>query len=310
MIGKEVQMAVEKLKSPELASALMIQSVVLREVHLFMHEKGVLQLLPVMISPITDPLNHSVMDGEISYYDSRLQLTKSMILHKQLSLVGKRDAVYVISPNVRLETMEKGATGRHLLEFTQVDYELKGKSAKDVIGLTEKLFVRIVGRVLEECGPELELFPRIPAIPHSPFKKYDSKELQGEYGDDWEGIISSISTEPVWVTNHEREFYDKEDPQKPFSYLNYDLIYPEGFGEALSGAEREHEYVRILERMHRKKMDLGPYKAYLEVAREGLLHPSAGAGFGVERLVRYICGAKRIEDISPFGKVPGGRFVF
>ncbi|MFH0971983.1 MAG: amino acid--tRNA ligase-related protein, partial [Candidatus Micrarchaeota archaeon] len=130
MIGREVQMAVGKLKSEKLASALRIQSVVLQEVHRFMQKRGVLQLLPVMISPITDPLNHSVMDGEISYYDDKLQLTKSMILHKQLSLIGSSNAIYIISPNVRLETMDKGSTGRHLLEFTQVDFEIKGSTAK------------------------------------------------------------------------------------------------------------------------------------------------------------------------------------
>ena len=45
---------------------------------------------------------------------------------------------------------------------------------------------------------------------------------------------------PFWVICHKREFYDKEDPERPGHYLNYDLIWPEGFGEALSG-----EYLKI-----------------------------------------------------------------
>ncbi len=43
---------------------------------------------------------------------------------------------------------------------------------------------------------------------------------------------------------------------------------------------------------------------YIEFARRGL-PPSAGFGIGIERLVRYICGFKRIDDVHPFPKVPG-----
>ncbi|ASJ06545.1 hypothetical protein A3L08_03985 [Thermococcus pacificus] len=47
------------------------------------------------------------------------------------------------------------------------------------------------------------------------------------------------------------------------------------------------------------------FKPYLEVAKAGLLRPSAGAGIGVERLVRYIMGAKHIAEIQPFSRILG-----
>ena len=310
MLGKEMQMVVDKLESKKLTAILRVQSCVLKEVCDFMHEKKVLQLLPVMISPITDPLNHSVMDGEITYYEDKLQLTKSMILHKQLSLLGDRSAIYIVSPNIRLELKEKSATGRHLLEFSQVDYELKGKNASDIMAFTEELLFRIFTRVKKECSQELESLGREFRIPHFPMKVYDSKELEKMLGTEWEKLISEKSSEPIWVTNHEREFYDKEDPKRPFSYLNYDMIYPEGFGEGLSGAEREFEYNQILERMKRKGMSFEPFKHYLQIAREGLIEPSAGAGFGVERMVRFITGQAKISEVAPFAKVPGEKFVF
>jgi asparaginyl-tRNA synthetase len=310
MLSPGMQIAVDKLQSKELAFALKAQSVVLSQVHEYMREKGVLQLLPVIVSPITDPLNHSVLDCELTYFGERMQLTKSMILHKQLSLIGSREAIYIISPNVRLETLEKGSTGRHLLEFTQVDFELAGKDSIYIMKFMEELLGRIIGRVREDCGPELEYFGRSLKTPKFPLKKYDSQTLQEKYGPDWEKTASALATEPFWATNHEREFYDKEDPSKPFTYLNYDLVYPEGFGEALSGAERESGHEQILERMKRKKMDLEPYSSYLEVAKAGLLKPSAGAGFGVERMVRYITGSKHIRSVSPFAKVPGEKFIF
>ncbi|MFH1750854.1 MAG: asparagine synthetase A [Candidatus Micrarchaeota archaeon] len=310
MVKTEMQIAVSKLGSSKLTAILRVQSAVMQEVHDYMHENGMLQLMPVMISPITDPLNHSVLDGEISYYGEKLQLTKSMILHKQLSLLGARDGIYVVSPNVRLEKKERGSTGRHLLEFTQVDFELKGKKVADVMAFVERLLGRIYARVSKDCASDLSILGRSLKSPVFPLKVYDSIALKRMLGPDWEGSISKSASDPIWVTNHEREFYDKEDPSRPNTYLNYDLIYPEGFGEALSGAEREHGHGQILERMRRNRMDLRPYCAYLDVAKAGLLPPSAGAGFGVERLVRYLCGARHIEEVAPFAKVPGGKFVF
>lgn len=305
-----MQEVVTKLQGKDLSYALNIQSAVLSKVHQFMHSKGAVQLLPVMISPITDPLNHSVLDSEITYFGEKMQLTKSMILHKQLSLLGGSELIYVVSPNIRLETMDKGATGRHLLEFTQVDFELRGKKSSDVMQFMEELYGQIIGSVKNKCQYELDYFGRSLSIPSFPLKTYDSADLLGKFGPEWEKIASQTAIHPFWVTNHEREFYDKEDPAKPKTYLNYDLIYPEGYGEALSGAEREHEYMQIRKRMARKHMDEGPFASYLEIAKAGLLFPSAGAGFGVERLVRFLTGKTHIESVAPFAKVPGGKFVF
>lgn len=299
-----------KLGSKELAASLGVQTEAMKAVHDYMYRHCVMQLMPVVISPITDPLSHSVFDASIDYCGTKLQITKSMILHKQLALAGGLDAVYIVSPNVRLETPEKGESGRHLLEFVQVDYEMKGRSMEEIMRFSEKLFAEIVLAVTRKRKSELALLGRELRPLELPFQAFDSRELEKEYGKDWEKAVSEASKMPVWVTSHEREFYDREEPDRPFSYRNYDIIYPEGFGEGLSGAEREWEYERLLERMKRKGMDLQPYKKYLEIARMGRLVPSAGAGFGVERLVRYCCGLKHVADVAPFAKVPGRPLVF
>jgi len=308
--GEGLEETLRKIGSAEMRSALGVLGEAMRVVHGRMHSEGVVQLMPIMISPITDPLNHSVFDASIDYCGTKLELTKSMILHKQLALAGGLDAVYIISPNVRLEKPEKGESGRHLLEFVQVDYEMKGRSMEQVMRFSEELLAEIVEAVRMRRGRELEALGRELRAVELPLKVFDSRELEQEYGAEWESAVSEASRTPVWVTSHEREFYDREDPARPFTYRNYDIIYPDGFGEGLSGAEREWEYGRILERMGRKGMELGPYAAYLEVARKGLLVPSAGAGLGVERLVRYCCGLEHIADVRPFAKVPGRPLVF
>jgi len=110
------------------------------------------------------------------------------------------------------------------------------------------------------------------------------------------------------VMDHYREFYDREDPQGG-KHLNYDLVYPEGFGEGLSGAERETDCEVILRKMKERGTDPREYSTYLEIARKGKLRPTAGGGFGVERLVRYLTGKRKIRDVCMFPRVPGERIV-
>jgi len=83
-----------------------------------------------------------------------------------------------------------------------------------------------------------------------------------------------------------------------------DLIYPEGFGEALSGGEREYEHQRIRKRIEQFGMKPEVLNWLLEFAKLGI-PKSTGFGIGVERLTRFCCGLKRIEDVSLFPKVPG-----
>jgi asparaginyl-tRNA synthetase len=83
-----------------------------------------------------------------------------------------------------------------------------------------------------------------------------------------------------------------------------DLIYAEGYGEALSGGEREYQYEKIKRRIEQKGIDLKAYEIYLQFAEKGLF-PSTGFGIGIERLTRYICGLPRIEETRLFAKLPG-----
>jgi len=56
-------------------------------------------------------------------------------------------------------------------------------------------------------------------------------------------------------------------------------------------------------------MDLAPYESYLAVAEKGLLKPTAGGGFGVERLIRFLTGKKHIREVTLFPRIPGEKIV-
>ncbi len=278
----------------------------------FFRKQGFKQLLPIVLSTITDPLGPDpgssvIMTGEITYLDQPLVLTQSMILHKQIAIKKGLDKLFILSPNVRLEHPRRKSSGKHLFEFTQIDFEMAHACMHDVMRFTEKFVSSLFKHIEETHASLLSKYSRSLPTFSSQLPMFKLADLIDQYGESWEEQKSKEMDVPFWVVSHKREFYDKEHPEHPGEYLNYDLIYPEGFGEALSGAEREHEYERILHRLERdakEGLDVSKYSRYVELAKEGLV-PTAGAGIGVERLVRFILGAKHVGDVQLFRRVPG-----
>lgn len=301
-----VEKQYKRVRSEVVRSALKVQSEVLQATGDFLRRQGFIEILPVIMSPVTDPLRHATGKAEVEYYEHRYQLTRSMIFHKQIALLA-HNKIFAFSPNIRLEPIELADTGRHLAEFTQLDLEMKGATREEVMDLGEDLLIYTLSQVKGRCWEELEFFKRDLVIPNKPFKRINYREAYDRYGGNFEVVISQQHQEPIWIIDiiiEAREFYDLEDPERPGTLVDMDLVYPEGFGEALSGGEREHTYESALRRIEMKGLDPEDFRLYLEFARRGL-PPSAGFGIGIERLTRFICGLKRIEDVALFPKIPG-----
>ncbi|MEM3445264.1 MAG: asparagine synthetase A [Thermoplasmata archaeon] len=267
-------------------------------------ERGFKWMLPVMLSFVTDPLwpepsSTQMTAPEVEIYGKKMKLMHSMILHKQIAVSMGLDKIFVLSPNIRIERPERD-DGHHAYEFTQLDFEIVNAKMGDVMALVEEFVSKTADAVRETVwerfGREIPVFQR-------PFKVYTMEEVVKDYGSDRE--LSRLSTQPFWIIDISREFYDKEDEARPGHYLNYDLIMPEGYGEVLSGGEREHEYEKIIAKLERAKLSPSNFWPYLEIARKGLLKPSAGAGIGIERLVRYFTGLPHIEEVQVFPRIPG-----
>lgn len=275
-----------------------------------LRKKGFIEISPVLLSPVTDPLNHPTDPKDIKCYGKKYHLTQSMIFHKQIAM-KTLDKIFVFSPNVRLEPLERKKTGRHLFEFSQLDLEIKKASREEVINLCEELMISLIKHVKKHCQKELKELERELKTPKKPFKKITYNEAYKKYGKEFEDTISKKYKQPVWIIDiplKTREFYDKEDPEKPGILRDMDLIYPEGYGEAISGGEREYEYEKIKKRIHKKGQKISQFKEYVKIAKEGL-PPSAGFGIGIERLTRFICGLERIEEASLFPKTPGKKCI-
>ncbi len=287
-------------------AVLRIQSEVLAAAGAFLRREGFFEILPVLLSPMTDPLHHETYSSVVDYYGVPYQLTKSMIFHKQIAL-RTLPRIFCFSPNVRMEPAERAAAGRYLAEFVQLDLEVRGATRADALRLGERLLVTVLECVADRCADELSRLGRQLHIPTAPFREIPYAEAARSFGEPFDDALSRTLTEPAWVIDfprHVREFYDREDPARPDVLLDMDLVYPQGFGEALSGGEREHEPRHIRDRLRRDGIPEARFAAYLKIADRGLPR-SAGFGIGIERLTRFIAGLERIEDARLFAKLPG-----
>ena len=296
----------KRFKDEKIKKAISVKSKIRKEITDFLRDKGFVEISPVVISTETDPLFHATGRAEFDYYEGKYQLTRSMILHKQISLLT-HDKVFAVSPNVRLEPVELADTGKHLVEFTQIDLEVKDAARDDILKLGEELFVNVLSNLKECCKEELNYFDRELKIPKTPFDRVKYHHAYNKYGRIFEEVLSQEKEDPFWLIDfpsEEREFYDKEDTERPGILRDMDLIYPEGFGEALSGGEREYEKDRILKRIEEQDLKPENFSNYLNYAEQGL-PKSAGFGIGLERITRFVCGLDEIKDPILFPKIAG-----
>ncbi|AAL82075.1 asparagine synthetase [Pyrococcus furiosus DSM 3638] len=282
--------------SREISPTLDIQTKILEYMTDFFVKEGFKWLLPVIISPITDPLwpdpaGEGMEPAEVEIYGVKMRLTHSMILHKQLAIAMGLKKIFVLSPNIRLESRQKD-DGRHAYEFTQLDFEVERAKMEDIMRLIERLVYGLFRKAEEWTGRE---FPKTKR-----FEVFEYSEVLEEFGSDEKA--SQEMEEPFWIINIPREFYDREVDG---FWRNYDLILPYGYGEVASGGEREWEYEKIVAKIRKAGLNEDSFRPYLEIAKAGKLKPSAGAGIGVERLVRFIVGAKHIAEVQPFPRIPG-----
>jgi len=298
-----VDRALKHLKDPRVRAGILLHTHVRASLAGALRRRGFVEIPPVLVAPLTDPLNHPVEDPRINYYGHSFQLTRSMIFHKQLALLA-HPRVFCFSPNLRFEPRERRDTGRHLVEFTQLDLEVREARREEVMDLAERLLVDVVRRVQRQASSVLrELGRTLPSL-DPPFSRVRWREAREREGPDFEMKLSRASRQPFWIVDVpllEREFYDREDPQRPGILRDMDLIYPEGYGEALSGGEREFELEAIRRRIEAKGQSTNDFRWYLEAAAAGL-PPSAGFGIGIERLVRWLGGFPDVAYATPFPK--------
>ncbi|MFA5995070.1 MAG: amino acid--tRNA ligase-related protein [Patescibacteria group bacterium] len=62
--------------------------------------------------------------------------------------------------------------------------------------------------------------------------------------------------------------------------------------------------------MDERHMDKSAYEIYLDLAKEKLIPQTAGAGFGLQRLLRYLTGIRTMEQVVLFPRSPREPIIF
>ncbi len=316
---ESVRFRYRAIRHPRMKLILKVQDQILTSLREFLRNKGFTEILAPIIGPATDPGIRGAKQVSIQYYDAPFKIMSSMILYKQM-IISSVEKIFALSPNIRLEPPESTKTARHLAEFRQIDLEMIYASYDDAMNTAEELLISVVRDVRGNCSEELKGLGRELNELRGPFKRLTHKEAvellrsKGykmsyveEIPWDAEVALSTWHEAPFFVYDYpltSRGFYDREDPNRPGILRDFDMLYPEGFGEAISGGEREHTYEGVLKRMKLTGVDPDEYSWYLQMLKEGVPH-SVGFGIGVERLTRWICGLKTIWEAVPFPKVPG-----
>jgi len=300
---------IEEMGSEQKQAILEIQTSVLNSMTRRLSESDFTWILPVILAKATDPLwpdpGASIEKRiEIEIYGHRVRTMQSMIIHKRVLVSLGPERFFSLSPNIRIETRERAKTGRHLYEFTQLEIEMANGKMGDIFRIFEDLIKSSITEVKKKLHANLEILRSDLRVPETPFKIYNRKELEEEYGKNWEASVSGKSINPVWVTNIPREFYDYED-EATAEWRNFDLFLPRGFGEVISGAEREYEYTKLRRKMEKDGLNRDDYGLLLNLARNGRLKPSAGAGLGIERFISYMSGTDHVAEVQPFPRIPG-----
>ncbi|MFZ8837937.1 MAG: amino acid--tRNA ligase-related protein, partial [Pyrobaculum sp.] len=100
-----------------------VQASVLRGIREFLDSRGFVEVLSPVIGPVTDPGIRGAKQATIDFYGAEYKVMSSAILYKQY-MAASLGKIYFVSPNVRLEPLDSIYTGRHLVEFYQVDIEM------------------------------------------------------------------------------------------------------------------------------------------------------------------------------------------
>ncbi|HWO63534.1 MAG TPA: asparagine synthetase A [Umezawaea sp.] len=311
------------LSSETTRAALRIQAAVLTAARAFLAGEGFTELLPPIIGPVTDPGSRGSKQLDVDYYGHKYKVMTSGILYKQASLLAF-DKLFFIAPNVRAEPPETCSTRRHLAEFHQIDVEVAGATRAEVMGIAERLLTHVVRHVLTSVPEQFEVLGRDPLafvdLLAGPFDVLSHREAVAalhrlDYPQspdaeiEWTGeeLLSEQAVRPFFVTDYpkgSRGFYDRESTTEPGRLRNFDLLAPEGYGELVSGSERESDYATIVTRMRETGENPAKYRWYLDVVREGVPR-SAGFGMGLERLTRFLTGLHSVWQVNAYPKIPG-----
>lgn len=254
----------------------------------------------------------------VEYFDlgkAYLSQSGQLYLEAAIASLGR---VFDFGPTFRAE---KSKTRRHLTEFWMMDAEAAFVEHEENMKIQEELISYMIARVLEENMAELEILERDISLLKkikAPFYRVEHSEVvkklkkmgsdigeMDDLGGDDETKFSTEYDRPVFIEKYPAEvkaFYMKRDAKNPKLALCSDLLAPEGYGEIIGGSQREDDYGELLKRIEEHKLPQEAFEWYLDLRKYGSV-PHSGFGFGLERIVGWVCGLKHVRETIPFPRM-------
>ncbi len=244
------------------------------------------------------------------FYDKSAYLATSPQLYKQI-MVGAFERVFTIA---RIFRAEKSATTRHLSEITQMDFEMGYiKSHHDVMKVLERVIRDVVTEVgekhpdlfskfnstLPKLGtnfPILTLAQALEVIGASPADDLDPDQERKIC----EWALKEHECDFVFIIDYPtkaRAFYTEAYGQDSVSSKSFDLLF-RGL-EINSGAERIHDYEKLVARMKERKLDPEKFSFYLQAFKYGM-PPHGGCSTGLERFTARMLELPNVKEASLF----------
>src|SRR4030042_1935947 len=186
----EAPKSLEQLSESELERKACIGKVMtytLRNLTCKFLDSGFQWLLPVALSPSTDPLwpdpGASIEKRiEVDIYGKTVRATASMIIHKLVAASLAYPKLFILSPNISIEKGERAQTGKHIYEFTQLDFEARDATSKEIIALVEDALCTLVSSLKKDMKTDLTTLCRCDTLkfPKKPFIIYERTELEAK----------------------------------------------------------------------------------------------------------------------------------
>ena len=255
---------------------------------------------------------------EIDYFGERkayLSQSGQLYIEAAIASVGR---CFDFGPVFRAE---KSKTRRHLTEFWMMDAEAAFVDHEENLKIQEELVSFIVQRVLETCAQELVILERnVEPLKNvkPPFYRITHAEAirilrekgsdigdMDDLGADDETTLTQMYDKPIFIEKYPaavKAFYMKRDPSDPTRVLNADLLAPEGYGEVIGGSQREDDYDALVSRVREHNLPEKEFQWYLDLRKYGSV-PHSGFGYGLERLVAWICGLHHVRETIPFPRL-------
>ncbi|MFH1668445.1 MAG: asparagine--tRNA ligase [Candidatus Woesearchaeota archaeon] len=303
------------LRSRKMTAILKIRSTVFGAIHEYLRGEGFYEYHSPIFQSVQCEGGSTLF--AVDYFKNKgVFLAQTWQLYAEPAIFSL-EKIYTVAPSFRAE---KSKTSRHLTEYWHAEMEAAWADFKDIQDWGEGLIKHVVARVLEKNREDLKTLERDPKklepTVSKPFTRMtydDAVKLLNEkfgMGIEWgkdlrtieEDKLSSLYDTPVIVTHYPKivkAFYMKESPDNPETVHGVDFIAPEGYGEIIGGSERESDLEKLEQRLKEMGEDVSQYTFYLDTRRYGSV-PHGGFGFGVERVISWICGLDTIKDAIPF----------